>query len=260
MSAARLLSVSEALARVLATAPTPLEEEWVPLAQARGRTLRRNLDARRTQPPVAVSAMDGYALRAADIERAPASLRLVGSSAAGRAFEGRVAPGEAVRIFTGAPVPEGADTILMQENAATGRDGTVTALQAEPLGRHVRRAGLDFAEGERGLAAGRRLGAAELALAAAMNYAEVPVARQPRVAILATGDELVLPGVTPGPSQIVASNGFALAAIVEAAGGVTVDLGIAGRQFRSPRCGHPGRPAKPGRRSGHARRRLGRRS
>ncbi len=225
-----LLTVDEALAHILATAPTPLDTEWVPLAQARGRTMAEDLHARRTQPPVAVSAMDGYAVRAADIAQVPATLKLVGQSAAGRAFAGTMGAGETVRIFTGAPVPDGADTILMQENArASGQ--SVTALQVEPRGRHVRPAGLDFAAGERGPRRGRRLGAADLALAAAMNHPVLPVARPPRVAILATGDELVAPGTEPGPAQIVASNSFALAAIVEAAGGVPLDLGIAGDSF-----------------------------
>ena len=227
MSGEPLLTVAEALARVLASAPVPLGTEEVPLAAARGRTLAGPLPALRTQPPLPVSAMDGYALRAADIAGAPATLRLVGTSAAGRGFSGRLDQGEAVRIFTGAPVPPGADTILMQENARAG-DGSVTALQAEPPGRHIRRAGLDFREGEIGLPAGRRLAAAELALAAAMNHATLPVVRRPRVALLATGDELVAPGSVPGPDQIVCSNTFALAAIVEAAGGIALDLGIAG--------------------------------
>ncbi len=221
-----LLSVSDALARVLGSVAGPLPSEMVPLAGARGRTLAAALVARRSQPPVAVSAMDGYAVRAADLAD-NGTLRLIGTSAAGRGFAGRVGSRETVRIFTGAPLPEGADTVLMQENARA-EQGTVTPLQCEPLGRHVRQAGLDFREGEVGLEAGRRLGAAELALAAAMNHASVPATRRPRVAILATGDELVSPGTTPEPGQIVASNSFALAAIAEAAGATILDLGIAG--------------------------------
>lgn len=229
---AGLLTVEQALAHILSTAPEPLGSESVPLGAARGRTLAQDLLARRSQPPVAVSAMDGYAARAADLAAAPTTLRLVGISAAGRPFPGTVGPGETVRIFTGAAVPAGADTILMQENARTDRE-TVVALQAEPPGRHVRRPGLDFVAGARGLEAGRRLGAAELALAAAMNHPHLPVVRAPRVAILATGDELVPPGVEPGPTAIVASNSVALAAIVEAAGGTAIDLGIAGDDFAS---------------------------
>ncbi len=226
MSDAPLLSVAEALALVLASAPDPLETEHVGLAEARGRTLAQDLLARRTQPPLPVSAMDGYALRAADIDGAPATLRVIGVSAAGHGFDNAVHAGEAVRIFTGAPVPPGADTVMMQENGRAG-EGTVTALRPEPVGRHIRQAGLDFREGDVGLPAGRRLAAAELALAAAMDHATVPVARKPRVAILATGDELVRPGDRIGPAQIVASNSYALAAIVEAAGGTVLDLGIA---------------------------------
>lgn len=230
MSGPGLITVEQALAQVLASAPEPLASEWVPLGAARGRTLAGDLLARRTQPPVAVSAMDGYAVRAADLAVPPATLRLIGTSAAGRPFAGTLAAGETVRIFTGAPLPAGADTVLMQENAVA-QGAAVTALQAELPGRHVRRAGLDFAEGDRGLEAGRRLGAAELALAAAMNHPRLPVVRAPRVAILATGDELVPPGAEPGPASIVASNGFALAAIVEAAGGTAIDLGIAADDF-----------------------------
>ena len=224
---AALMPVDEALARILATAPRPLETEIVALAQARGRTLAQDLEARRTQPPSAVSAMDGYALRAIDIATVPASLRLTGESAAGRGFSGKVGPGEAVRIFTGAPVPIGADVVIIQEN--TRREGTsIVILQSEAAGRHIRAAGLDFRAGEVLLSSGTRLGARQLTLAAAMNHAHVPVTRRPRVAILATGDELVPPGADPGLDQIVTSNSYALAAMVEAAGGEVVDLGIAG--------------------------------
>ena len=222
-----MISVAEALARVLASVEAPVEAETVPLAEAAGRTLADDLAALRTQPPFPASAMDGYAVRAADLARVPAELRVAGTSAAGRGFEEPVAPGEAVRIFTGAPVPAELDTVVMQENTRVA--GTaVTVLQAEVRGRHVRAVGLDFREGEVGLSPGRRLAAAELALAAAMNHPTLPVLRRPRVAVLATGDELVLPGATPGPAQIVASNSFALFAIIEAAGGLPIDLGIAG--------------------------------
>ena len=224
---AALMPVDEALRRVLATAATPLETEMIALAQARGRTLSQDLSAIRTQPPSAVSAMDGYALRAADSVQTPASLRLVGESAAGRGFAGLVGPGEAARIFTGAPVPAGADVVIMQENARAA-GGYVVILQGERAGRNIRAAGLDFRAGEVLLRQGTRLGARHLGLAAAMNHALLPVTRKPRVAILATGDELVLPGTEPGPSQIVTSNSFALAAMIEAAGGDSIDLGIAG--------------------------------
>lgn len=216
----KLLSVSDALARVLAGAAR-LGEESAPLAQARGRTLAADLVARRTQPPVAVSAMDGFALRAADLAAGP--LRIVGESAAGRGYGAALNPGEAVRIFTGAPVPNGADAILLQEDARVA-DDALTA--SAPPGPHMRAAGLDFREGAVALAAGTRLGPAELALAAAMNHAEVPVARRPRVAIIASGDELVPPGAAPGPAQIISCNNIAVAAIAENAGAEVVDLGI----------------------------------
>ena len=230
MSGAPLLPVADALAAILGSArsPSEIDIEIVALRQAAGRTLARDLAARRTQPPCPVSAMDGYAVRAADLSRIPATLDLIGESAAGRAFDGMLGAREAVRIFTGAPMPKGADTVLMQENAQA-EAGRVTALQAEPLGRHVRGggAGQDFREGEVLLAAGLRLGASDVALAAAMDHPDVPVFRRPRVAVLATGDELALPGEARGPDAIVASNSFALMALAEAAGAEVIDLGIA---------------------------------
>jgi len=227
MAKSPLLPVSDALAQVLAGASGPLGVERVSLAQAHGRRLAVDLAARRTQPPAALSAMDGYAVRRADIEQTPATLALIGTSAAGRGFRGRLGPGETVRIFTGAPLPDGADTIVIQEDAeASG--ARISMRQSEPLGRHVRAAGLDFRTGDVMLRKGRLLGPAELALAAAMNHASLDVARRPRVAVLATGDELVPPGAEPGPDQIVASNNFAVAAWVERAGGEVFDLGIVG--------------------------------
>ena len=224
MARAPLLPVSDALARILKDV-TPTTLEMVPINACRNRVLAENLMARRTQPPFATSAMDGYAVRAADLDPGKA-LKLVGASAAGHRFAGGMSAGEAVRIFTGAPMPEGADTILIQENAHVSND-LVMPTQTEPQGRFVRAAGLDFVEGDILLAAGTQLGARELGLAAAMNHSVVPVRRKPRIAILATGDELVLPGQTPGPDQIVASNNLAIAAAVEAAGGEAVMLGIA---------------------------------
>ena len=216
--------------RVLASAPVPLGVERIPLAECRGRTLAADIAALRTQPPFPASAMDGYAVRAADIAQVPAMLKVIGESAAGRRFAGDVKAGESVRIFTGAPVPEGADTILIQEN--TKADGaTVTALESETLGRYVRRAGLDFSVGDVLLKKGQRLGPSELALAAAMNHPALPVTRRPRVALLATGDELVRPGEEIGPDQIVASNTFAVRAYAENAGADVIDLGIAGDNF-----------------------------
>lgn len=224
-----LLSVADALARVLARASV-LPTQLVPLHLARGRTLSEDLKALRTQPPVAMSAMDGYAVRATDLAEGLPPLKLVGQSAAGLRYGAVLQPGETVRIFTGAPVPEGADTILIQEDALV--DGDQIRASAVPLaGRNIRRAGLDFSAGEMLLPAGTRLGAAELALAAAMNHPVLPVARKPLVAIIATGDELMRPGESAGPDQIVASNSFAIAAFVEASGGIALDLGIVADDF-----------------------------
>ena len=221
-----MLAVEEALARVLASVSAPLAEERVALEAAYGRVLSSPIAALRTQPPFPNSAMDGYALRASDTKTPPATLTVVGESAAGRGLANAIGPGQAVRIFTGAPMPEGADAIVVQEDVK--RDGDRIVLAAEsPPGDNLRAAGLDFREGEALLPAGRRLTPRDVALAAAANHATLPVRRAPRVAILATGDELVQPGETPGPAQIVASNNFAVAGLVAACGGVPFDLGIA---------------------------------
>lgn len=220
-----LLPVPEARARIL-TGLEPLPSERVALSEALGRTLAAPLKATRNQPPWDCSAMDGYALRGADAAGSGAQLRVIGESAAGKSFPGTVGPGEAVRIFTGAPVPAGADSILIQEDVARDGDLIVAQETAEP-GRHIRRAGLDFAQGETLLSPGRRLGARDLALAASLGHPAVEVARRPLVAILATGDELVAPGEPVGPDQIVASNSFAISAVVTAEGGAPLDLGIA---------------------------------
>jgi molybdopterin molybdotransferase len=226
MSAAPLTPVDEALARVLASVAAPTEPEEVALAEACGRTLASDVAARRVQPPFANSAMDGYALRAEDATAASARLTVVGESAAGRPFAGRVRPGEAARIFTGAPLPEGADAVAMQEKVR--RDGDVVILDAPVApGAHVRPRGGDFGAGEILLRAGRRLTGRDVALAAAANHPTLMVRRRPRVAILANGDELIRPGVAMGPSQIVSSNTYAVAAIVAAAGGAPIDLGVA---------------------------------
>ncbi len=221
-----MISVEEALARVLASAGTPLGEERVALEEAYGRVLARDLAALRTQPPFANSAMDGYGLRAADTLAAPATLKVIGEAAAGRAFAGAVGPGEAVRIFTGAPLPTGADAVVVQEDVRREGD-RVTLAAPVPVGDNLRPEGLDFCDGEALILAGRRLSPRDVALAAAANHAELPVRRHARVAILATGDELVAPGGTLGPSQIVASNNFTVAGIVDACGGIPIDLGIA---------------------------------
>ncbi|WP_293867896.1 gephyrin-like molybdotransferase Glp [uncultured Alsobacter sp.] len=225
-----MLSVEEALRKVLAWAAEPVDSERVPVADAFGRTLAAPLAALRTQPPFAASAMDGYAVRSADVTAPGARLTVIGTAPAGHAFAGRVGPGEAVRIFTGAPLPDGADAILIQENAEA-TEGGIVAHSAEPPGRFVRAAGLDFRTGEALLPAGRRIDPRAHALAAAMGHATLPVRRRPRVAILATGDELVRPGEDARPDQIVASNGYAVAGIVTAQGGEPIDLGIATDDF-----------------------------
>jgi molybdopterin molybdotransferase len=221
-----MIPVEEALKRVLASAAEPLEEEKVALESAYYRVLARDLRALRTQPPFPNSAMDGYALRSADASPAPATLTVVGESAAGRAFQGAVGPGEAVRIFTGAPMPDGADAIVIQEDVQ--REGERIRLSATvSAGDNLRPAGMDFHAGDALIPAGRRLTPRDVALAAAANHTTLAVRRRARVAIVATGDELVAPGGTLGPAQIIASNNFAVAGLVEAYGGVAIDLGIA---------------------------------
>lgn len=226
-AAGGMISVAEALSRILASIPGPVEAQTVPIAQAPGRTLAENVLAVRTQPPFPASAMDGYAVRAADLDAAPATLRLIGTSSAGHGFAGSVGPGEAVRIFTGAPVPEGADAILIQENAEATPE-TVTSREPVPAGRFIRPSGLDFRQDDTLLAAGDTLDPRRIALAAAGGHGTLSVRRRPRVAILATGDELVAPGQPTRWDQIVASNGLAVAALVREAGAEAIDLGIAG--------------------------------
>ncbi|HEX8166907.1 MAG TPA: gephyrin-like molybdotransferase Glp [Beijerinckiaceae bacterium] len=221
-----LLPVEEALRRVLAGIPRPVEAETVPIESCAGRTLAEDVASLRTQPPFAASAMDGYAVRSADLAVPPARLAVIGRSVAGAGFAGAVAAGQAVRIFTGAPVPAGADAVAIQEDADADGDAVVVRAAVAP-GRNIRAAGLDFSQGRPLLAAGQRLDARLVALAAAAGHGALPVRRKPRVAILATGDELVRPGEPAGPDQIVASNPFALAAIATRAGAEPVDLGIA---------------------------------
>ncbi|MEH3144212.1 MAG: molybdopterin molybdotransferase MoeA [Methylobacterium frigidaeris] len=224
-----LLPVAEALARILAGV-VPVAAETIPIDEAAGRTLAADLPALRTQPPFTTSAMDGYAVLGADVAAVPARLRVAGESAAGRGWRGRLGAGEALRIFTGAPMPEGADTIVIQEDTRTDGDH-VEVREANPPGRYVRASGLDFREGDVLLRAGERLDGWRTALAAAGGHPSVSVRRRPRVAILATGDELVRPGEPAAWDQIVASNGLALAALAREAGAEAIDLGIAGDSF-----------------------------
>jgi molybdopterin molybdotransferase len=205
-----MIPVSEALDHLFALC-REMPAETVPLSQANGRVLIGTVAARRDQPPFAGSAMDGYAVQNADA-KSGATLTVIGESAAGQAFGGSVAPGQAVRIFTGAPVPEGADRVIIQENVT--RDGNgITLGENLDTGTHIRAAGIDFATGQ-AVSGPKRLRPADIALLAAMNIAEVPVARKPVVAILSTGNELVMPGETPGPDQIIASNSFGLQAML----------------------------------------------
>lgn len=203
-----MISVTEALDHLFALA-APLPTERVPLIQAAGRVLSEPVTAHRDQPPFAASAMDGYAVT----DAAPgARLTVIGESAAGARFDGPVGPGQAVRIFTGAPVPQGATRIVIQEDATREGD-SITLHDNLDKGPHIRPAGTDFRDGET-VTAPRLLSSRDIALLAAMNIAEVPVTRKPRVALISTGDELVMPGDSPGPDQIIASNTFGLHALL----------------------------------------------
>ena len=212
-----MLTVRDAHARVI-QAFEALPSETISVADATGRVLATAPAARLTQPPSDLSAMDGYAMRAEDVPAAPSTLTLVGQAPAGGSYDHALKPGETVRIFTGGPLPMGADAIVIQED--TKADGNrITILEAPRPGRHIRKAGLDFAVGDQPLAVGRILTTRDVALAAAMNLPWLSVHRKPRVAILSTGDELVLPGEPVGRNQIVSSSGIAVAALVRGWGG-----------------------------------------
>jgi len=219
-----MLSVEDALTRVTAGLG-PRGVDVVPIARAHGRVLARDLAAQRDQPPAATSAMDGYAVREADIGPLPVSLKLIGAAPAGHGFSGLVGTGEAVRIFTGGAMPDGADAVVIQENTQAG-DGVVTIVDGGAETRYVRPRGLDFSAGQVLLETGKRLAPRHVALAAAMNYGEVSVWRRPRVGILSTGDELASPG-TAGPGDIAASNSYGLMGLVQALGCTAINLGIA---------------------------------
>lgn len=220
-----MISVKEALETVLSKMTATCAEQ-VALPDALGRVLAEDVKARLTQPWADVSAMDAYAVRQDDVATVPVSLKVVGESPAGGCYDGEVQPGEAVRIFTGAPVPRGADTIIIQED--TERDGdTVKVLESAPAGRFIRPAGMDFKAGETLIAAPRVMSGRDLGLTAAANVPWVMVRRKPRIAIIATGNEVVMPGDDLGNNQIISSNSVMLSAFVRALGGEPLDLGIA---------------------------------
>ncbi|MER8378900.1 molybdopterin molybdotransferase MoeA [Mesorhizobium sp. M0142] len=221
-----LVPVAEALERLLDGAAA-LQGERVALLDAADRVLAEPVVALRTQPPFNASAMDGYAVRAADIASLPAKLSVVGMAPAGSGFAGTVQQGQAVRIFTGAPLPEGADTIVIQENVRDLGRGVVEVTEPTVQGRNIRRLGLDFAKGNVLLHKGRLLDPAALSLAASANHPEVGVVKRPLVAIIATGDELLPPGSELGPDQIISSNAYGVAAAAQSVRARVLDLGIA---------------------------------
>lgn len=218
-----MISVAEALDRLFALAPV-MGVETVPIRKAAGRVLARGVEARLTQPPFAASAMDGYAIFGSDA--APGDrFEVIGEAQAGRGFSGALATGQALRIFTGAPVPAGAEMVIIQEDVERSGD-RITVKDSLGGGDNIRPAGGDFLKGAE-FAAPRLLKPADIALLAAMNIAGVPVYRRPEIAIISTGDELVQPGEEPGPDQIIASNAYGLAALIEAQGGIPRLLPIA---------------------------------
>jgi molybdopterin molybdotransferase len=220
-----MISVEDALARIT-QAMTPVASETVGLETVVGRFLSEDVISRRTQPPFDISAMDGYALRSEDAKIAPFTLRQIGEVPAGSAFKDSVKPGTCVRIFTGGRVPDTADTVIMQEQTAVSGD-EVTFSEAKEAGNNIRSAGGDFMEGDIGLSAGHRVTAQDASLLAAMNVPWVSVHRKPRIALLATGDELVRPGEPVGENQILSSNTYGIGAMIRQWGGEPVDLGIA---------------------------------
>ena len=223
-----LLPVADAR-RMIVDGLARLGVEHASLSHARGRVLAEDARARVSHPPADVSAMDGYAIRFQDVPSVPLTLEVVGESGAGHPWKGTLGIGQAVRIFTGAQIPAGADTVVMQENTkAHGTNGSAVVIEEMPqAGRHIRPIGQDFRAGDIGLAAPRRLTARDIGFLAAMNIARVPLARRPRVGVLSTGDEIVMPGETPAEGQIVSANGPGLSAFIESRGGEAIHLGIA---------------------------------
>jgi len=220
-----MISVTKALSQILENTIETCSEQ-VTSKEALGRVLADDICARLNQPQADVSAMDGYAVRAQDIATLPAHLQVIGESPAGGCFAGALDQGQAVRIFTGAPVPRSADTVVMQEDTAREGD-TVTVLEPSATGRFIRPAGLDFKAGQVVLKAGRILTARDLGLAAASNVPWLSVKRRPRIAIIATGDELVMPGDPLGANQVISSNSLMLGAYITHLGAEPLDLGIA---------------------------------
>ena len=220
-----LISVAEAIAKV-SSGVKLVSNENVALSEGLGRVLATDVKSRLTHPPVDVSAMDGYAVSEKDLLNIPVTLKQVGISAAGSGFKGNLGSGETVRIFTGAPLPSGADTIIIQEDVDSDKDD-ITIKKGSSRGNFVRSAGLDFYKGDVLLKSGRIITARDLGLVAAMNVPWLVVRRRPRIAYTATGDEVVMPGDPLGADQIISSNSVALGAYIETLGGVPIDLGIA---------------------------------
>jgi molybdopterin molybdotransferase len=224
-----LMKVTEALNRILESMPLMSHEE-IPITNALGRVTAEDVRSRRTQPPVPLSSMDGYAVRFQDIKKTPSNLKRVGSAPAGGSYSSTLKANETVRIFTGGPIPDGADTVVIQENvnAESENNGAKVVINEKPIkGQFIRLAGLDFKAGDIGIKAGKTLTTRDIGLAAAMNIPWITVRRRPKVAILATGDEIVRPGEEIGPHQIVSSNSYSLAALVQDFGGEPLILGIA---------------------------------
>lgn len=221
-----LLPVDEALDRLLDGAE-PKGEEQVSISNAHGRILSQSITSKRAQPPFNASAMDGYAVRYMDANTVGMTLRVVGESAAGHRFSGSIGQGEAVRIFTGAPVPDDADTILIQENTKAVQDNIIEVIDPAQANRHIRLKGVDFDEDQMLLKKSRYLDYSALTLTACMNQSHVSVFQKPNVCVLATGDELVEPGGTPDENQIISSNSYGVNALCSNAGANVHDLGIA---------------------------------
>ncbi len=224
-----LLPVDEALAAILLDAK-PESSEAVPLNECHGRILAEDLIATRTQPPFETTAMDGYAVRFRDCTSTPCRLKVIGESAAGHRFSGEIGSGEAVRIFTGAPMPSGADSIVIQENTQRD-DDQVSILQPPIAGKFVRPKGLDFKKNDILLRQGQLLSASAIALAASANQPAPLCHIRPKIALISTGDELVAPGIDPSPDQIISSNAFGVGAQIKAFGGEVLDLGIVSDQM-----------------------------